>query len=187
MKRKLKKIFSSKLFKVIVIIAIVLAGYKIIVQPKVTQKKVLVQQPLPPKPAKATTEVNKSFEFPAAVVGGKGTEDVTFTIASAELKDEIQVKGELKKANKGSQFLLLRLEIENETTEKLALTPTDYIRLVREGEKKFSPDFHNATVIIDPLSVRRDLVSFIVDNETKSFKFLVGELEEEKETVEVNF
>lgn len=189
MKRKLKKIFSSKLVKILLVLAITFVGYRLVVQPRAstTKKEIVVEKPIETKPAKATAEVNKSFEFETPVIDGKGTEEVTFTIVSAELKDQIKVQGKIQEATKGQLYLLLRLEIENETSNKLAFTSNDYIRLVDAQEKKYSPDFHNATVIIDPLSVRKDLISFIVDGKAKNFKFLVGELEEEKETVEINF
>lgn len=184
---RVRKFTSSKLFKLFLVLIVVFAGYQILVRPRLSQSQPVVETPLPAKPAKATAEINKSFNFEAIVVQGKGTEEVVFTVASAELKDQIKVKGEPRGVSKGDQYLLLRLEIENETTDKLALTPSDFIRLLDEEDKKYAPDFHNAVVIIDPLSVRKDLVSFIVDAKLKSFKLLVGELEEEKETVEINF
>lgn len=184
---RLRKIISSKLFKLLFVLLILFVGYRLIVKPRLLKREVPGQIPAPTKPAKATTQVGRSFEFPAAKVGKKGEEEVTFTIVSAELKDEIRVKGAQRKADKGKLFLLLKLEIENETPDRLSLTSSDFVRLVGEAEKKFAPDFHNATIIIDPLSVRKDLVSFIVEEKIKSFKFLVGELEEEKETVEVSF
>lgn len=187
MKRKLKKFFSSKLFKLLFVLMIFFGGYQILVRPRLSRTATSVTQPLPSKPAKATVDLNKSFEFKATVVGGEGTEEVVFTIVSAELKDEIKVKGESRKANKDKQFLLFRLEIENETTEKLAMTPSDLIRLVDKEDKKYAPDFHNAVIVIDPLSVRKDLLSFVVDESQKNFKILVGELKGKKETVEIDF
>lgn len=184
--RGFKKFTSSKLFKILFLLLVLFIGYKTI-RPRLSQKEVAIQQPASVKPAKATTEVKKSFKFSASKIAGKGEEEVNFTITTAELKDEIKVKGVPRKANKGNLFLLLRLEIENESTNRLSLTPADLIRLVGENEKKFAPDFHNATIIIDPISVRKDLVSFIVSQEQRKFTLLVGELEKEKEKVEVNF
>ena len=184
---RLRKFTSSKLFKLLFVLLILFIGYRLVIRPRFFQKETTVQTPAPGKPAKATAEVKRSFEFPAPRVGKKGEKEVTFTLVSAELKDEIKVKGVPRKAGKDSLFLLLRLEIENETTDKLSLTPSDFIRLVSKEEKKFAPDFHNATIIIDPLSVRKDLVSFIVPKDEKNFTLLVGELEEEKETVEISF
>ena len=184
---RVKRFTFSKLFKLLLVLIIIFAGYQIVVRPRLSQSQPVAEKPLPAKLAKAITEINKSFEFEAFIVKEEGTEEVTFTIASAELKDQIKVKGEPRGVNKDEQFLLLRLEIENETTENLAIVSSNLVRLVDEEDKKHAPDFHNATIIIDPLSVRKDLLSFIVEENKKSFKLLVGELEEEKETVEINF
>lgn len=180
-----KKTFST-LVKVLFFFLILFIGYRIVTRPRLAQKEIPVQEPASVK-AKATTTVERSFKLPALTVGTKEEEEVTFTIVSAELKDEIKVQGTPKKATKDKIFLLLRLEIENETTKRLSLVPSDFIRLVDEEGKKFAPDFHNATIIVDPLSVRKDLVSFIVDGKARNFKLLVGELEEEKEEVLVGF
>ncbi|MBL7159334.1 hypothetical protein ISS85_02585 [Candidatus Microgenomates bacterium] len=184
---KVKKLTFSKLFKLLIILAILFIGYQLIVRPRLFQKPFFSQKTTSISSVIAITDVKKSFEFEAIVVKGKGAERIVFTIVSAELKEEIKVKGESRKVNEGKQFLLLRLEIENDTTEKLAMITSDLIRLVDNEDKKYAPDFHNATVVIDPLSVRKDLVSFIVDAKLKSFKLLVGGLEKEKETVEINF
>jgi len=183
-----RKINSSKVFKLFILLLLVIfgfAGYQAVRRPASLKKTASEPRVIP---AKSTVEIGKSFVFPAPKIGKKGEEDVTFTIAYAELKDEITVKGNPRKATKGNQFLLLRLEIENKAPDRLSLIPSDYIRLVSEEGKNFSPDFHNAAIIIDPLSVRKDLVSFIVGQDEKKFTFMVGELEEEeKEKVEINF
>lgn len=174
----------KKFLYLLVFVLLVFAGYKIF-SPKI------------PSPQKQTTnqssrvlsqvEVGRSFTFPAQIQGGKKTEDITFTLTQAERKNEIKVKGQPRQAQSGRDFLLLRIELDNPSTEKLVFASADFIRLLGKEEKKFSPDFHNGSVIIDPLSVRRDLVSFIIPEEKKSFTFLVGELEKDKERLEINF
>lgn len=181
---KIRK-FIKLLFGLLVILLVLLLGSRIISKAGLFQKTTekVNEEAL----VKATVDIGKSFTFQAQKIKKKGTEDVKFTLASAELKDQIRVKGVPKNADSGRQFLLLRLEIENSSTDELSITPSDLIRLVREEGKMFAPDFHNATVIIDPLSVRKDLVSFVVPTTEKNFNFLVGELDGDKETVIVNF
>ena len=136
--------------------------------------------------AKATANINKSFTF-SAVNQAKQKQPVNFTITTVERKDEIKVQGEARRANKDVDFLLVRIEIENDKTERLAIAPADLIRLEDERGKLFSPDYHNGNVILDPISVKKDVISFVVNKSSKSFSLQVGELEGEKEKVEVKF
>lgn len=185
-REKLRKIIKL-LFGLFVILVVLLLGSKIISKTGLFQKTAQKEKANEEVAAKATVNIGRSFTFEAQKVKTKGTEEVKFTLAQAELKDQIRVKGVPKNADSNNQFLLLRLEIENSSTDDLSITPSDLIRLVREEGKMFAPDFHNATVIIDPLSVRKDLVSFVVPATEKNFSFLVGELDGDKETVVVNF
>lgn len=129
--------------------------------------------------------VNKKFEFVGRDAKNKDR-PITFTITTIEKKDEIKVKGESKKASSGNDFLLVRIELENDLTEKLAFTSTNLIRMSKDG-KLFAPDFHNATVVLEPISVKKDLVAFTVPEKEKDFLFLVGELSGEKQRIEVTF
>ncbi len=133
-----------------------------------------------------TVQINKSFEFKAVNVK-KDKKAVKFTIAGAERSREIKVQGESKQITKGKNYLLIRLEIENPFTERLAIIPSDLIRLEDEDGKHYAPDYHNGNVVLDPISVRKDLVSFIVPESQSKFILQVGELEGEKQKVEINF
>ena len=135
---------------------------------------------------KATVNIGKTFEF-KAVSAAKETKPVKFTLISAERKDEIKVKDEPRSAPAGKDYLLIRIEIENGLTERLAILTSDRIRLVGNNGKSFASDYNNGTVVIDPLSVRRDIVAFVVDEKTKKFTFSVGELDGEKQKIEINF
>lgn len=182
--RRFRKSNFLKILAFLFFLILLFVGLRAIVKTGSSQKVIVEQKA---SATKATARVGKSFKFPAARVGKKGEEEVTFTIVSAELKDEIKVKGTPSRAESGKLFLVLRFEIENNTSERLSLTSSDFIRLLREEEKKFAPDFHNATIIVDPLSIRKDLVSFIILQNERNFTFSVGELEGEKETVEIKF
>lgn len=135
----------------------------------------------------ATVEINRAFKFP---IPGKDstTEEgnVTFTITTAEKKDEIKVKREPRQTAKGKDYLLLRLEINNPTTGRIKFMSADYVRMIVD-DKKFAPDYHNGIVDLDPISVRKDLMAFVVDEKIKSFTMQVGPLDKEKETITVEF
>lgn len=137
-------------------------------------------------------ELNRDFEFAIQVINDQGnftnkTKKIKFILTDAELKKEIKLKGESKEANEGQLYLILRIELQNDTSDRLAIISNKYIRLTDPNSKKYSPDFHNAMIAIDPLSVRRDLVAYIVNADTKTFTFQVGELEGEKQPIEISF
>lgn len=135
--------------------------------------------------ATATATVNRGFDF-KAINQAKEQKDIKYTITVVERKDEIKVKDVSRKAAADRDYLLVRIEIENNNPERLALAPSDFIRLETDG-KLFAPDYHNGNVILDPISVKRDIVSFVVPRNQKQFVFQVGELSSNKEKIEVNF
>lgn len=135
--------------------------------------------------ATASATVNKTFDF-SAVNQAKQQKDIKFSITVIDRKDEIKVKDVTRKASADKDYLLVRLEMENTNPERLALAPSDLIRL-DDGGKLFAPDYHNGNVILDPISVKRDIVSFIVPKNQKQFTFQIGELSREKEKIEVTF
>ena len=136
--------------------------------------------------ATATATIEKTFEF-HAVNAKKELIPVSFTITSMERKDEIRVKDKARKLTGSKDYLLIRIEIQNDTTDRVAIATTDHIRLVGENDKLFAPDYHNGNVVIDPLSVRRDIVAFVVDEGVNKFTFQVGELTGDKQKIEVIF
>ncbi len=76
--------------------------------------------------------------------------------------------------------------LKEEKTEKLAFGSAERIRLDVDG-KFYAPDYHNGIVVIDPISVKKDLLAFSVEKKTDKFVLQVGELEGEKEKIEINF
>ncbi len=137
-------------------------------------------------------DINREFEFNVSAINDQGQilksqEKIKFKLIEAELKKDIKLKGESKKANDGQKYLILRIELQNDSVNRVAIISNKYIRLVGEGEKKFSPDFHNAMIAIDPLSVRRDLVAYIVNDKVTNFIFQVGELDGDKQPIEIVF
>ena len=134
----------------------------------------------------ATADINQQFEF-KGINSRSQPKSLKLTLVNVERKDEIKVKKEPRRASKSRDYLLIRIEIENSHPEKIALVTSNYIRLEGENGKLFAPDYHNGNVVVDPISTRRDTVVFTVDASRKSFIFQVGELEGEKQKIEVNF
>jgi len=136
--------------------------------------------------AKATVKVGEKFEF-MAINAQKKEVPVSFTIDVIERKDEIKLKGEPQGAPAGKDYVLVRIEIQNDSADRVAIATADKVRLQSSDGKLFAPDYHNGNVVIDPISVRRDLLAFLVDTDVKKLTLLVGELGGEKKTIEVNF
>lgn len=137
-------------------------------------------------------ELNKVMDFEIQTINDSGQflskkDKIKFIITEAELKDSIKVKGEDRKVSDGQKYLILRIELQNDTPDRLAIISSKYVRLIGLEDKKFSPDFHNAMIAIDPLSVRRDLVAYIVNSDSKTFKFQIGDLEGDKQIIEITF
>ena len=182
---------SKKLIYVLLgIVVIVFFGYKVISNSN--KQETQIDPKVIGTTSSHTVELNKEMEFPVQVINDSGQflnqeEDVKFIITEAELKDTIKVKGEERKANQGQKYLILRIELQNDSSDRLAIISSKYVRLLGLEDKKFSPDFHNAMIAVDPLSVRRDLVAYIVNSDSKTFKFQIGELEGDKQLIEITF
>ena len=175
-----KKTFSLLLLAVLLIVVFVVVRGR---GPSKSKKDVVTQEATK---AKASAEINKSFEFQAINIAKK-EKPVSFTITTIERKDEIKVKNEARRTTSDKDYLLVRIELENTQPEKLAIATADYIRLEDKAGKKYAPDYHNGAVVIDPIAVRKDLVAFVVTKKQKDFVLYVGELQGEKQRIEVIF
>lgn len=185
------KNFKKFFYLLVGLLIIIILGYKVVSYNKAKSAK----NPDPKSIVSETKQkvtLNKEFEFKVSVLNDQGQVlakqgKIKFVISEAELKKDIKVKGEERKANSGQNYLILRLELQNDSSDRLAIISNKYIRLIGSDNKKYSPDFHNAMVAIDPLSVRRDLVAYIVNEDSKNFTFQVGELEGTKQSIEIAF
>ena len=132
--------------------------------------------------------VNKKFTFPAIDNQGKVAGVINLTITSAEKTPEVLVKDQTYKAKEGKLFLIIDLELQNDSTNRLNIYPGDLIRLtIGDSDKKFAPDLHNNLVLVAPISTKVDRVGFVIDTDVKNLKLLIGELEKTKTEVSLNF
>ena len=170
---------------VILVIVIFLTGAAVLGKRNAAKPRVQVTSEQQAKTT-ATAVINQDYQF-QAVNAQKQTQPITYTIIQVDRKDEIKVKDQPRRAVANKDFLLVRLELTNDHPERLAIASADRVRLESEPGKLFAPDYHNGNVVIDPLSTRRDVLAFVVDTDIKNFVFLVGELEGDKQRLEVNF
>jgi len=136
-----------------------------------------------------TVSLDKKFYFPGLEDTGEEEGTIEMAITEVEKTDQVMVQDKEYTAKNEKTFLIVNLELKNETTKRLNIFPGDLIRLVvnDEEEKKLAPDLHNNYVPVSPISTKVDRVGFIIDKEFDSLKLQVGELEEEKEVLEIKF
>ena len=137
-------------------------------------------------PAKQTA-IGKRLEIPIRTAKGVETADkLIITSTTVDRANRILIQGKPATARDTKAFLIINLEIENSTVNQLTVRPVDFIRLQDDAGRNFAPDVHNDDVTVEPVSIKKTRVGFVVDESQNTFKFLFGELNGTKEVVEVN-
>mgnify|MGYP001186333182 CR=1 FL=1 len=114
-------------------------------------------------------------------------ENISFKIESAELKNEIILKGQKARAVEGKNFLVLNIKLSNPAKQRIKLDTRDYVRLtIMDSEDRLAPSIHNDPVEIQPISDQYTRLGFSVPSDKKQFKLFVGEISEEKTEVDLN-
>ena len=139
--------------------------------------------------AKAVNDLNKEFSFPLKNENSEKVSDIKYLIESAELRDEIIVKGQRATSIKGRTFLILTLKISNEYKNPIEINTKDYIRLSVNGNKDewLAPDIHNDPVEVQAISTIYTRVGFPINESDKDLVLRVGEIDEDKEEVQLSF
>lgn len=187
-KRKLTKkllISSSALFLAIVL----LIGSLVYLSGKKSSSIIDDDPRLDVLGAKATTDINKDFEFPLRASDGEEVSKIKFTIETAELVDEIIVQGKKHSAVKGRTFLVLMLKIVNDYDQAIEIDTRDYVRLiVNDNEnERLAADIHNDPVLIQAISTKRTRLGFFINDDDKDFSLFVGEISGDKEKLPIGF
>jgi uncharacterized protein YxeA len=129
--------------------------------------------------------LNKVYSAKAIDVNGKEAKNkVAMEIKYAEKTDEILIKGTPATAKNGSQFLVLQVELKNESAERLIVSPLDLLRLVVDNQKRAAEIYTEETnrvkgsVIIEPDSTKVTRVGFVLtpDIVNKPLKLQIGEV-----------
>lgn len=138
--------------------------------------------------SKAKQLINKEFLLPIKDDKNKEIEKIKYFIESAELQNEILVKGQRATAVKGRTFLILNIKITNKYTKTIALSSKDYVRLIVDDKKELiAPDIHNDPVQIQAIATKYTRLGFPINENYKSLKLQIGEVEGKKETINLNF
>lgn len=141
------------------------------------------------KGAKDKVNINKQFEFPLKNTKGEEVSKIKYTVESAELRDEILIKGKRASAVSGRQFLIINVKIANEFGKSFEINSKDYVRVVVEAKEAelLAADIHNDSVKVQPISTKYTRLGFPVNDADKNFKLKVGEINGEKIDIEIKF
>ncbi len=132
--------------------------------------------------------INRKFEVPIKNKDGSETgEKLGITITDIEKTNEILIKNSPAKTKNGKIFLVINMEIQNDTKKQLTVKPVDMVRLIGDDGRSYAPDVHNNEVSAEPVSLRKTRVGYVVDRSKNSFKLFVGEVRGQQEPIEVSF
>ena len=136
-----------------------------------------------------TLNLDRFFEFKGLDERGRKRTNIEVKITEVEITDQVVVQDKTYTSQNEKIFLIVNLEMKNESTKGLNIFPGDLLRLIVDDneEKKYAPDLHNNFVLISPISTKTDRVGFVLNQEFSNLKLQIGELEGKKEIIEVNF
>lgn len=139
--------------------------------------------------AKASVVLNQEFLFPLKDSSGMELSKLKYVIESADLRDEIIVKGQRATAVRGRTFLILTIKIANDFNKALEVNVRDYVRLsVNNNEAELlAPDIHSDPVTIQAISTKYTRIGFPINDTDKSLTLLVGEINGNKDKVPLDF
>ena len=131
--------------------------------------------------------VNREFSFPIYDKDAKKTANsLKISLTEVERTDKILVNGQQASARDGKDFLVMYMEINNPTNDKLNVRPVDFFRMVDDAGNSYAADVHNDPVKAEPISIKKTRIGYVVDESQSNFKFLVGEINGEKQNIEIN-
>lgn len=169
--------------KLAVIMAVLLLGTFFLIN-RITKK------PTDAGEVKEEIVVEKNFTFTALNGQGQETKDtISLNISTAQKTNQVLVQDKVYTARNNKMFMIIDLKLRNDQAIPLNLYPGNLFRLTYsdDQESKFAPDLHNNLVAISPLSTKLDRIGFVAPEEIDVFNLYVGELEKEKEVVNLVF
>lgn len=145
-----------------------------------SDKRASVEKP------KAEQAINKEFQFPLKNQLGKEVSKLKYEVQTAELRDEIVIKGAKATAVKGRTFLIISLKVTNSYDKSIQLNARDYLRLIVDNSpEKLAPDIHNDPVEVQAISTKYTRVGFPIDDKDQKLVLQVGEVSGKKELIEL--
>ena len=130
--------------------------------------------------------LNKKINFPIKDSSGKDTgNQLVVNFTNVERSEKILYKGRPLSPRESKDFIVVNIEIENSTKDRLTVRPADFMRLVDTQGRQFAADIQTDPIKVEPLSIKRTRIVYIVADNLRDLKFLIGQINADRETVEV--
>lgn len=133
--------------------------------------------------------LNREFSYPLKDANNKEVGKFKYILESAEIRNEIIVKGQKATAVKGRTFLIVNIKLVNDLKSGININSRDYVRLiVNKNEKELlAADVHNDPVEVQAISTRYTRLGFAINETDKNHTLLIGEIDGTKQKIELNF
>lgn len=149
------------------------------------------QQPTSVTPTLAPRSVkqviNRTFQFPVNNPDGSVGGIVNYHLKDYEFTNQVVVNKLYKALVTGdNEILALNIEITNDNDYAVQMMSGDYIRLTKNSEDKLvAPDIENDPVEVRPHSTKQVSIGFAVNTSDSNIMLQVGELDGDKEVVNI--
>jgi hypothetical protein len=128
-------------------------------------------------------EINETMLIPIKDSEDNTITEIDYKLVSYEFRNEIVAGGKLANSIDGREFLIITLEIKNNSENTIDINSRDYLRLSVNNDSWLSPEVHNDPVVIQPLSTKITRVGFIVNTTDDNFSLKLSEIGEEGKTI----
>ena len=103
-----------------------------------------------------------------------------------ERAEEVLYQGKPLISKAGKDFLVINLEVENSTDNRLTVRPVDFYRLIDPSGKSYAADIQTEAIKVEPQSSKKTRVIYIIADDQRNIKLEIGEVRgENKETIEI--
>ncbi len=136
--------------------------------------------------------LNKTYSTIALDVTGKPSKNkIDMIIKNAEKSQDILIKGQPATAKNGSSFLVMQVDLQNSTNERLIISPLNLLRLIVDGQKRAAEIYTEevpqirGSVVVEPDSTKVTRVGFVLtpDIVSKALKLQIGDVNAADKTV----
>lgn len=141
------------------------------------------------KEARGKMILDKNYEFPILDDKGKEVTKLKFLLNTAELRDEIILKGEKVTLLKGSTYLVVTIKLTNKSDKFINMKVRNYVRLGlnNNNEDWAAADVYNDPVEVQPFSTKQTRLAFPISENDTNWILKVGDLNGKKEDIPLKF
>lgn len=138
--------------------------------------------------AKMSGTINEEFNFPVKDEKNVEITKLKYVIETAEVRDETVINGQKATAIKGKTFFILNLKLSNSSNKSIDINTRDYVRLIVDDNEAepLAPNIYNDPVNVQAISTKTTLLGFTVNDSSHKFKLVIGEINGDKKSIDVN-